>query len=68
MKLKISRNSLEVVPENEQDDAFLEDTLGLKKDGDIPFCAMVIKTSFDGTKHIEIKKSEVKNETKSKEK
>lgn len=32
MKIDIKRNSLIIIPENEQDRAFIEDTLGLKDD------------------------------------
>lgn len=33
MKLEIHRNEISIIPENEQDHAFLEDTLGLKQNG-----------------------------------
>ena len=34
MKLKVGKRHLEIVIENEQDEAYVHDTLGLKKDGD----------------------------------
>jgi len=34
MKMEITRNSIRIIPESEQDEAFIEDTLGLKKEGD----------------------------------
>lgn len=34
MRLEIKRNHLLLVPENEQDRAFIEDTLGLTKNGE----------------------------------
>lgn len=34
MKFKVSRRGIEVIPENDQDTAYIEDTLGLKQDGD----------------------------------
>lgn len=38
MKLVVSRHSLVIQPENDQDCAFIEDTLGLKKEGDFIYC------------------------------
>lgn len=35
MKIELKRNNLVIIPENFQDSAFIEDTLGMKKDGDI---------------------------------
>ncbi len=38
MKFELKRNSIEMTPEDCRDVAFVEDTLGLKKEGDeIPF-------------------------------
>lgn len=34
MKMKITRNSIEIISEGEQDKAFIEDTLGLEHEGD----------------------------------
>lgn len=34
MKLKVTRDSLQIIPENEQDKAFIDDTLGLKNAND----------------------------------
>ncbi len=34
MRFSVTRRGIEVVPENDQDVAFIEDTLGLKKAGD----------------------------------
>lgn len=34
MKFKVSRRGIEIIPENDQDTAYIEDTLGLKRDGD----------------------------------
>lgn len=33
MKLEIKRDAILILPENEQDDSFIEDTLGLKQNG-----------------------------------
>lgn len=33
MKLEIKKDSIVVIPESEQDSAFLEDTMGFKQDG-----------------------------------
>lgn len=34
MNVKYGRNSIEIYPNTEMDRAYIEDTLGLKKDGD----------------------------------
>jgi hypothetical protein len=34
MKFEIRRDGIVVIPENDQDRAYIEDTLGLKKDGE----------------------------------
>ncbi len=34
MKFKIGRYGIDVVPETDEDTAYIEDTLGLKKNGD----------------------------------
>lgn len=34
MKLDLKRNALVIIPETDADDAFIEDTLGLAKNGD----------------------------------
>jgi len=34
MRIELKRNSLIIVPETDQDKAFLEDSIGLKTDGD----------------------------------
>ncbi len=34
MKFEITRNSIRITPQNDQDTAFIEDTLGLNKAGD----------------------------------
>lgn len=34
MKFRIERYGIEVIPETDQDHAYIEDTLGLKKDGE----------------------------------
>lgn len=34
MKFEIRRHSIVVIPETDEDRAYIEDTLGLKKDGD----------------------------------
>ena len=34
MKFNVDRRRIVVVPENKQDEAYIEDTLGLRKDGD----------------------------------
>lgn len=34
MKLEIKRDILLIIPENEQDKAFIEDTLGISKNGE----------------------------------
>lgn len=33
MKLEIKRDAIIILPENPQDDSFIEDTLGLKQNG-----------------------------------
>jgi hypothetical protein len=35
MKLQVHRYTVVIIPESEQDIAFLEDTLGMKEDGDL---------------------------------
>ena len=35
MKLKVGKYYLEIIVENEQDEAYINDTLGLKKGGDV---------------------------------
>jgi hypothetical protein len=37
MKFEIERNGIMVIPQNKQDEAYIEDTLGLKKEGDYLF-------------------------------
>lgn len=34
MRFKVERRGIEVIPESDQDVAYIEDTLGLKNDGD----------------------------------
>lgn len=34
MQMKINRDSMQIIPDNKIDDAYIEDTLGLKKEGD----------------------------------
>lgn len=34
MKFIVERHGIEVVPENKADEAYIEDTLGLKREGD----------------------------------
>lgn len=34
MKLVVAKGGLRIVPENEQDEAYIEDTLGLHEEGD----------------------------------
>lgn len=35
MRMEINRHRIRIVPENEMDVAYIEDTLGLKKEGDM---------------------------------
>lgn len=35
MKLKVNRYSLQITPENETDEAYIEEVLGLRYDGDV---------------------------------
>lgn len=48
MKIEARRDELKIVPETEQDMAYLEDTLGLVKDGD------VVKLKMKVTKGLEL--------------
>ena len=34
MRYEISRHEIKIIPENQQDEAYIEDTLGLKHDGE----------------------------------
>ena len=38
MKMEIKRNRIEIVPENEIDEAFIEEVLGLKEEGESCAC------------------------------
>lgn len=43
MRFEIRRDSIRMIPENLQDEAFIEDTLGLRKKGDsIPFTRVAV--------------------------
>ena len=44
MKFKLTRYTIEIVPENEQDEAYIVDTLGLSKGGD--FVKLVRKNAI----------------------
>ncbi len=60
MRLEIKRKSIEVVPENDQDIAFIEDVLGLDKDGKKTEAKRVDPDGFGGTVTIKIKQEEKK--------
>lgn len=48
MKLEVLENGLKIIPENYQDQAFLELKLGLKKDGEIIFFTRVNDVNENG--------------------
>lgn len=57
MKIQAKRDELRIVPETEQDLAFLEDTLGLIKDGDaVPLKMTVTKGLELPTTYLSAKK------------
>ena len=58
MEMKVTRDAVFIIPENEEDEAYLEDTLGLKEDGDSPVCKRVNSMRTSSIAYIEITKRE----------
>ena len=57
MKLTVTRYSVEVIPESPQDEAYIEEVLGLKKEGD---CVVLTRKNISGCAgiaYLEAKKS-----------
>ena len=54
MRIKVTRKTIEIIPECEQDDAFLEEVLDLRKNGDAAKCELKQTHTFDGYKCVEI--------------
>ena len=63
MKIELKRDYLVIIPENFQDNAFVEDTLGLKKDGNTILLKRVndVKLGF-ADNEMYVLKSEIKHE------
>ena len=47
-----------IVPETSRDEAYIEDTLGLKKSGDYVSCRRISPMGLSGIAYLEIKKPE----------
>lgn len=47
MRFIIERAGIKIIPENEQDEAYIEDTLGLKKKDDVIPCKRVAPSGLD---------------------
>ena len=60
MEMKIERNCIEIIPENEEDEAYLEEVLGLKKDGDVAVAIRRDVYGIDKMAFVEIRKKVVK--------
>lgn len=61
MRIIIARAGIKIVPENEQDDAYIEDTLKLKKKDDVIPCKRVAVHGLDlSIAYLEIKYKEGK--------
>ena len=57
MKLEIGRYSIKIIPENEQDEAYIIDTLGLKKkDETVPLKRIAVMGIDTAIAYLEAKK------------
>jgi len=56
MKMEITRNSIRIIPEDEQDIAFIEDTLGLVKEDDFINLKRISPLGLDVIAYLEAKK------------
>ena len=57
MKMKVTRNSIEIVPENEIDEAYIEEVLGMKREGDQCVGVRVGVMGTSGLAYIAIRRS-----------
>ena len=69
MKFTVARNSIIITPENEQDESYIEDTLGLKNEYDWVKCVRVAPYDLPHSiAYLEIRNREdaegIKEETK----
>ena len=55
MRFKVGFRGIKIIPENEQDEAYIHDTLGLKKDGDFLklVARCVVGTSVNAIAYLE---------------
>ena len=58
MKLKVERYSMQIIPENKTEEAYLEEVYNLKKDGALALCKRVNCYSFSCWAYLEIRRME----------
>ncbi len=58
MKLKVNRYSLEIIPEGETDEAYIEEVLGLKENHQNALCTRINAIGLGCIAYIQIKKQE----------
>ena len=49
MRLEVGRNTLKIIPETPEDEAYIEDTLGLRKNGDTAILRRIAPIGLDFT-------------------
>jgi len=58
MKMEVRRYRILILPENEEDKAYIEDTLGLKNEGDRLDCKRVNVIGLSSIAYIKISRGE----------
>ncbi len=56
MKLQIGRNGIHLIPEGWVDEAYIEEVLGLKKEGDTVFCERKNGTGLSCIAYLQIRR------------
>ena len=60
MRLKVGRYSIQIIPDNETDVAYVEEVLGLKRGGDTCECKRENAISMNALAYVEISKPDPK--------
>ena len=61
MKMRVERNRILILPEDEEDEAYIEDTLGLKEKDEVVMCKRVACANLSRTiAYLEIRRGEGK--------
>lgn len=59
MKMEVKRSRIEIIPENKIDEAYIEEVLGLKEEGDTCVCRREDAMGLSALAYIYIEKIEI---------